>query len=74
MVRFKEHSFVVSSEIAGKTVVAEGVLHVETTSVEERRHLAEDAGKSAAEVAAITTPKLEVSLEATGLMLVGSGE
>ncbi len=53
-------------DAAGHTAVLEGTLAVEETPVETLRHLAEDAGKTAAEVAAITAPKREVVLTATG--------
>jgi hypothetical protein len=34
------------------------------------RHYAEDAGKSKAEIAAITEPKREVSFEASGVLIL----
>ena len=68
---FKDHAFTVPVELAGRTVVAVGVLRVSETSVERLRHLAEDAGKSAAEIAAITAPRHEATLEAEGLEVVG---
>ena len=71
---FKDHAFTVPVELAGRTVVAAGVLRVSETSVERQRHLAEDAGKSAAEIAAITAPRHEATLEADGLKVVGDAE
>ena len=68
---FKDHAFTVPVELAGRKVVASGVLRVTETSVERLRHLAEDAGKSTAEIAAITAPRIEATLEAEGLKVVG---
>jgi len=73
-VTFKDHAFTVPTELAGRTVVAFGVLRVAETSVERLRHLAGDAGKNAAEIAAITTPRYEATLEAEGLRVVGEAE
>jgi hypothetical protein len=50
------------------------VLRVSETSVERLRHLAEDAGKSASEIAAITAPRHEATLEAEGLRVVGEAQ
>ena len=71
---FKDHAFTVPVELAGRTVVAVGVLRVTETSVERLRHLAEDAGKNAAEIAAITAPRHEATLEADGLKVVGDAK
>ena len=53
-------------DAAGRHAEVLGTLHVAEESVERRRHLAEDGGASAAEVAAITEPTRSVSLLATG--------
>jgi len=71
---FKDHAFTVPVELAGRTVVAVGVLRVTETSVERLRHLAEDAGQSAAQIAAITAPRHEATLEADGLKVVGDAQ
>ena len=69
-VRFKDYGFFVPTDAAGKTAIMEGVLSVETLSVEEARHLAEDAGMSKKEAEkTITEPKKELSLEATGVIV-----
>ncbi|MEM7375079.1 MAG: DUF4920 domain-containing protein [Bacteroidota bacterium] len=69
-VKFKDYGFFVPTDAAGKTAVMEGKLSVETLSVEEARHLAEDAGMSKEEAEkAITEPKKELSLEATGVIV-----
>ncbi len=69
MVKFKDYGFFVPKDISGKSVVMEGKAYKETTSVEELRHYAEDAGKSDEEVAKITEPKVELKFLATGVIV-----
>ena len=69
LVKFKNHSFLVPKDIAGKKAVVNGTAMKKTISVEEQRHMAEDAGKSSSEIEAITTPKTEVRIEATGIVV-----
>ena|SRR5436309_3001551 len=66
MVKFKGHSFLVPKDLTGTATVF-GTATKKTTSVEEQRHMAEDAGKSDAEISAITAPKTEVRIESTGI-------
>ena len=53
---FKDYGFFVPKDLAGRTVVAEGVLKRETVDEDTRRHYAEDAGQSAERIAAIRGP------------------
>ncbi len=53
-------------DAAGRHAEVVGTLRVTEETVERRRHLAEDAGASAADVAAITEPSRAVALMATG--------
>ena len=69
LVKFKNHAFLVPKDIAGKNAVVYGTAVKKTVSVEEQRHMAEDAGKSASEIEGITTPKTEVRIEATGVVV-----
>ncbi len=69
MVKFKDHAFLVPKDIAGKSAVVYGTARKKTVSVDEQRHLAEDAGKSSEEIAAITAPKIEVRIDATGVVV-----
>ncbi len=69
-VTFRDHAFVVPREIAGRQIVAHGALSVREVSVERQRHLAEDAGRSPAEIAAIQAPRVEATLVADGLIVV----
>lgn len=68
-VTFKDYGFFVPKDIAGKTVVVEGVAEKKTTPVAELRHYAEDAGKSKEEIAKITDPKNELAFVADGVIV-----
>lgn len=70
MVKFKDYAFFMPKDLAGKQVVIQGHAYREVTSVEELRHYAEDAGKSASEVQAITSPKVELKFMAAGVLLL----
>lgn len=63
------HEFFVPKDLTGKTVVVEGNAYKEETSVEMLKHFAEDKKASAEEIAAITQPKVEYKLDATGLVI-----
>jgi len=69
-VKMKGYAFFVPMDMIGKTIVLEGIAKVATTSVERLRHYAEDAKKSQAEIDAITQPKKEISLLASGIKVV----
>ncbi len=69
VVKFKDYGFFMPLDISGKTVIMEGKAYKETTSVDELRHYAEDAGKSKDEIAKITEPKVELKFEATGVII-----
>ena len=68
-VTFKDYGFFVPKDIAGKTVVVEGVAQKKTTPVAELRHYAEDAGKSKEAIAKITDPKKELAFVADGVIV-----
>ena len=70
MVRFKDYGFFVPKDIAGRRVLMNGYAFKELTPVDELRHYAEDAGKSAEEIAAITEPKTEIKFLASGVFLI----
>ena len=71
MVKFKDYGFFVPKDMSGKTVLMKGHGYMEMTSVEELRHMAEDAGKSKEEIEAITSPKEEFKFLATGVIMIG---
>ena len=58
--------FTFPTDASGRTVRVHGMLAVETESVEDLRHYAEDGGASAAEIAAITEPERTLVLTALG--------
>lgn len=68
-IKFKDYAFFMPMDAAGRTFIAHGKLFTKTTSVEELRHLAEDAGKSKKEIKKIKKPKQEIRFEADGVTL-----
>ena len=69
MVRFKDYGFFVPKDITGQTVVIEGEALMDTVSVKDQQHYAEDAGLSEEEVNAITEPKTQLSFVADGVIV-----
>lgn len=69
MVRFRDYGFFVPKDLAGNTVLVEGLAFISEVSEEERRHLAEDAGLSGEALAAVKGPTREYGFEATGVRL-----
>ncbi len=70
-VKFKDYAFFMPLDLAGKTIVMNGKAFTEETSVAELRHYAEDAGKSADEIAKITEPKKQLKFMASGVKVKG---
>jgi len=69
-VRFKDYGFFVpTSGVGGKKATVRGIAFTDTVSVDDQRHYAEDANKSAEEIAAITEPKIRMNFEATGVII-----
>ena len=68
MVRFKDYGFFVPLNAEGDVIV-NGKAYISETSVDELRHYAEDAGKTADEVAAITQAERTYAFEADGVLL-----
>jgi hypothetical protein len=71
-VTFKDYGFFVPTELVGKEVALQGsyVKHVE--SVEEQKHLLQDAKRPQAEIDAITKPKETIRFVATGVKDISS--
>ena len=69
-IKFKGESFNFPKDAAGRTAIVYGTATKKLTSVEQLRHFAEDAGKSESEIAAITEPKEEIRIDATGAQLL----
>lgn len=69
-VKFKDYGFFVPREgVNGKEMIMKGVAKKEVISVDELKHYAEDAGKSEAEIKAITQPKEKYTFMATGVVI-----
>lgn len=77
-VTFKDYSFFVPKNIDGKEAVIEGYARMETLTVDEQKHYAQDEGKSQAEIDAITEDKVTLSFVADGVIVkdykIGSAE
>lgn len=69
-VKMKGYAFFVPVALEGKRVKIEGDAEIATTSVEELKHLAEDANKPQAEIDAITKPKKELKILAGGIEVI----
>jgi len=66
MVKFKDYGFFMPLDLTGNVTMT-GKAYKQVTPVDELRHYAEDAGKSAEEIAEITEPLEELLFEATGV-------
>lgn len=73
-VTFRDYGFFVPKDILGRNVIVEGKLEIKEQSVDELRHLAEDAGRSAAEIAAIVAPATSAALVADGVLIVADAK
>ena len=69
MVKFKDYGFFVPKDMAGKEVIVNGKAYIKEVPIDELKHYAEDAGKSAEAIAAITESKRTYSFEADGVLL-----
>ena len=70
LVRFKDYGFFVpKSGSEGKSAIINGKLSVDTLSVAQLRHYAEDAGKSKDEVSKIVKPEITISFLADGVVI-----
>jgi hypothetical protein len=69
MVRFKDYGFFVPKDIAGKRVMVEGKAFVSEVGEDERRHMAEDAGKPDSLVAKISGSEMQKGFEASGVRI-----
>lgn len=67
-VAFKDYGFFVPKDLAGTTVVVEGIAKRTMVDVETLRHFAQDGGASEEEIAAITEPSVEIEFVANGVL------
>lgn len=68
-VKFKDYGFFVPTDTDGSEAVVQGKAYLEEVSVDELRHMAEDAGKTKDEIAAITNPQRELRFMAEGVLI-----
>lgn len=71
-VKMKDYAFFLPMAVKGKTVVIDGDAYVETTSVEELKHYAQDAKKTQEEIDAITEPSKQIRITASGIKVVAA--
>mgnify|MGYP003670103671 CR=1 FL=1 len=69
MVRFKEYRFFMPMDIVGQEVAVNGLAFVSEMSVEDQRHYAKDAGKSAEDISKIKDSEKSFGFEADGVLL-----
>ncbi len=69
-VSFKDYGFFVPKDsVGGRTAIFEGKALRSVTTVEMLKHYAQDEGKSAKEIKAITEPKEEYTFVASGVLI-----
>tara|TARA_B100001057_G_scaffold494849_1_gene592378 strand:- start:1509 stop:1967 length:459 start_codon:yes stop_codon:yes gene_type:complete len=70
LVRFKDYGFFVPKNgIDGDRAIVNGKMSLETLSVEQLRHYAEDAGKSQEEINKIKDPQVSLTFLADGVYI-----
>ena len=70
LVRFKNYGFFVPKfGIEGKSAIVNGNISVDTLTVAQLRHYAEDAGKSPFEINSIIEPEVTISFIADGVII-----
>ena len=70
LVRFKDYGFFVpKTGSEGKSVIINGKLSIDTLSVGQLKHYAEDAGKTKYEISLITKPEITLSFLADGVII-----
>lgn len=68
-VTFKDYGFFVPKDCGGKEVTILGKAYMDTTSIDDLKHYAKDAGKSDEEIEQIIEPEVELAFEASGVVL-----
>ena len=70
LVRFKDYGFFVPKQgVDGSSANVNGFLSIDTLSVAQLRHYAEDAGKKTEEIMKIKKPKITLSFLADGVAI-----
>jgi len=69
-VKFKDYGFFVpKSGMEGKKAIIQGLASIDTVSIKDLKHYAEDAGKSKSEIEKITSPEIKISFVAEGVII-----
>jgi hypothetical protein len=68
-VKFKDYGFFMPKNSADRETIMRGIAYKEVKSVEELRHLAEDANKDSSEIANITEPEVSYTFQADGVII-----
>jgi hypothetical protein len=68
-VRFRDYGFFVPLNADNSEAIVNGYAFIDVVSVDELRHYAKDAGKSADEIKKITKPKVTYSFTASGVYI-----
>ena len=69
-VKFKDYGFFVpKSGMEGKKAIIQGLASIDTVSVKDLKHYAEDAGKSKSEIEKITSSEIKISFLAEGVII-----
>ena len=70
LVRFKDYGFFVPKQgVEGSSAIVNGFLSIDTLSVAQLRHYAEDSGKKNEEIMKIKKPKITLSFLADGVAI-----
>lgn len=69
-VNMKDYGFFVPTALKGKKILVDGNVQLATTSIKDLQHFAEDAKKTPGEIAAITEPKQEIKVLASGIRVI----
>jgi len=70
LVKAADHGFTMPKNIVGKEVMIDGKAERKEISEKQRKHYAEDAGKSEEEIAAIKGSSTEVTIQANGVKVL----
>lgn len=70
LVKMKDYAFFVPDNIKGREILLDGLAYIETTSVKELKHYAEDAKKPQSEIDAITEPQQKARFTASGIKVL----
>ncbi|MBI1306058.1 MAG: DUF4920 domain-containing protein [Bacteroidetes bacterium] len=68
-IKFKDYGFFVPKNSAGHQAIVEGYAFVDTVSVEELRHYAQDEGQTEEEIMKISTPEVNYTFMASGVII-----